>query len=376
MKKTLILSAVFCLGTALGASGVLQSVAEEVKNGMEVLESSAIQLVDDAKDSKEVKDSEDAKVNEKTEQKSEEEQAEAPAENSYWVGAVIGPIPEPILAHIAEGTIPEGKGICVMEVVPDSPAEKAGLKNFDVILKVNGEAVNGEEFVEKVRASEGKKLTCEVLRAAKTQNIDLTPAERPVEPQMAKRGPRRMRAPEGFQMEIPFDELPEMDFDDEDFPFPEQMREMLKRQREMMKRGGFGFRMAPGQKMGGQNQQQMNIEVTPNGTSMTRTRTAIENGEKLTVSVKKVGEEPAKVLVEWKDEDYETTEDKLEVIPEEIRGKVKNFLESGNVTIQMEGPVTKALEAPADENKKAGDAEGQKDEKEIQIKKEKVIDLK
>ena len=35
--------------------------------------------------------------------------------------------------------------------------------------------------------------------------------------------------------------MPEMDFDDENLPIPEQMREMLKQQREMMKKGGFDF---------------------------------------------------------------------------------------------------------------------------------------
>lgn len=369
MKKILVLSAMFCLGAALGASGVLKSVAEEAKNGLEVLESSAIQLVDG------VKEADKAKAEDKTEKDAEEA---APVEKTFWVGAMIGPIPEPILAHIAEGTIPEGKGICVMEIVPESPAEKAGLKAYDVILKVNGEAVNGDDFVEKVRASKGEKLTCEVLRAAKTQNIDLTPAERPAQAKgFPRRGPRGMRVPEGFKMEIPFGEMPEMpempemDFDDENLPIPEQMREMLKQQREMMKKGGFGFRMVPG----AQGQQQMKMEITPEGTAMTRTGTFIENGEKLTISVKKIGDEPAKILVEWKDEDYETTEDKLDVIPEEIRGKVKDFLESGSgVTINGDS-ITKALEAPADDEK-AEDAEGEKNEKEIQIKKEKVIDLK
>lgn len=381
MKKFLVLSAMFCLGAAFGASGLLQSVADEAKGGLEVLESSAIQLVDGKKEATEEKA--EGKAEEKAEQKAEDaKEADAPAEKTFWVGAMIGPIPEPILAQLAEGTIPEGKGACVMRVVPESPAEKAGLKAYDIILKVNGEAVDGEGFVEKVRASKGEKLTVEILRAAKTQKIEVTPAERPVQAKpFHRRGQMRMRVPEGFKMEIPFGEMPEMpempemDFDDENLPIPEQMREMLKQQREMMKKGGFGFRMVPG----GQNQQQqMKMEITPEGTAMTRTMTTIENGEKLTISVKKIGDEPAKILVEWKDDSYETTEDDLDVIPEDIRGKVKDFLNSGNATIRIEGDgITKALEAPADEDgEKAEDAEGEKNVKEFQIKKEKVIDLK
>ena len=376
MKKTLVLSAMFCLGAAFGASGLLQSFADEAKGGLEVLESSAIQLVDGKKEAAEAKE---GKAEQKAEQKAEDaKEADAPAEKTFWVGAMIGPIPEPILAQLAEGTIPEGKGVCVMQVVPESPAEKAGLKTYDIILKVNGEAVDGDGFVEKVKASKGEKLTVEILRAAKTRKIEVTPAERPAQAKaFHRRGPRGMRVPEGFKMEIPFDkmpEMPEMDFDDENLPIPEQMREMLKQQREMMKKGGFGFRMVPG----GQNQQQqMKMEITPEGTAMTRTMTTIENGEKLTISVRKIGDEPAKILVEWKDDSYETTEDDLDVIPEDIRGKVKDFLNSGNATIKIEGDITKALDAPADEDgEKAEDAEGEKNVKEIQIKKEKVIDLK
>ncbi|MCR5165108.1 MAG: PDZ domain-containing protein [Thermoguttaceae bacterium] len=381
MKKMLVLSAMFCLGAAFGASGLLQSVADEAKGGLEVLESSAIQLVDSKK---EVAEAKEGKAEEKAEQKAEDaKEGDAPAEKTFWVGAMIGPIPEPILAQLAEGTIPEGKGACVMRVVPESPAEKAGLKTYDIILKVNGEAVDGDGFVEKVRASKGEKLTVEVLRAAKTQKVEVTPAERPAQPKFApRRFPREMpMPPQGRQNFIPFEDLPEMDFDDENLPIPEQMREMLKQQREMlkqqqdmMKRGGFKFQMMPGAQ---NQQQQMKMEITPNGTAMTRTMTTNENGEELTISVKKIGDEPAKLLVEWKDESYETTEDNLDVIPEDIRGKVKDFLESGNTTIKIEGPLTKALEAPADEDgEKAEDAEGEKNVKEIQIKKEKVIDLK
>lgn len=372
MKKTLVLSALFCLGAAFGATGMMQSFAQEVKMEMKVLESSAVQLDDGEKEAT------DAKAEGKTKQKSKDaKKADAPAEKTYWVGAMIGPIPEPILAQLAEGTIPEGKGVCVMEIVPESPAEKAGLKTYDIILKVNGEAVDGEGFVEKVKASKGKKLTIEILRAAKTQKFEVTPIERPAQAKaFPLHGKGRMQVPEGFKMEIPFDqmpELPELDFDDEDMQqLPEQMRDMLKQQFDMMKKGGFGLRMVPG----GQNQQQMKIEMTPNGTAMTRTMTTDVNGEKLTISIKKIDEEPAKILVEWKDESYETTEDKLDVIPEEIRGKVKDFLDSGNVTIQADGSITKALEAPADKDgEKAEDAED--DAKgEIRIKKEKVIDLK
>ena len=45
-----------------------------------------------------------------------------------------GPVTPELRAQI---DIPEGQGLLVRQVVPDSPAAKAGLKNFDILLRAN-----------------------------------------------------------------------------------------------------------------------------------------------------------------------------------------------------------------------------------------------
>ena len=57
------------------------------------------------------------------------------------------------------------------------PAKAAGLKEGDIILKVNGEDVDDlEEFAEELREHEGQTLTLTVMREAKTFTCELTPA--------------------------------------------------------------------------------------------------------------------------------------------------------------------------------------------------------
>ncbi|MDO4628593.1 MAG: PDZ domain-containing protein [Planctomycetia bacterium] len=394
MKKFILGLAVFGTGFVLGTSGTFQGIAEEVKDGIEVLESSAIQLVEDKEDAKTVEnEAETAEVAEDT-------------QKSYWVGTMIGPVPEVILAHVSEGMIPEGKGVCVMDVVPDSPAEKGGLKKFDVVVKVNGNAVNGEEFVKLIKNSDGKKIACEVLRGGKVQTIDVTPAERPEA--QAFQVPRGQRIPFGFGQQLPpmGDVMPGMpkmegiegmlDMEDafpEDFPIPQDVRDMLKKQRENMRQGFQLQPMVP--QMGENMNSQTKIEMTPEGTVTTRTMTSSENGDTLTVSVRKKNDEPGKVLVEWNDEAYEATEDNLEEIPETIRPRVKKFLESNSVKIQLNGlnpliqipgadeNVTEAdteeeteVEADAEDTDAQGEGKAEAEEKEIKIQKKDVIDLK
>jgi S1-C subfamily serine protease len=75
----------------------------------------------------------------------------------------------------------EGGPITVQETVPDSPAEKAGLKAGDVIKKLGGKAVTDlPEFVKKVRGSKpGDKLVLTVERDGKEKEVTITVGKPP-----------------------------------------------------------------------------------------------------------------------------------------------------------------------------------------------------
>lgn len=75
----------------------------------------------------------------------------------------------------------DNKGALVAATVPDSPAEKAGLKDGDVITGLNGQPVSDPNSLKnQVSAfAPGTKLNLEVLRDGKTEKIAVTTTERP-----------------------------------------------------------------------------------------------------------------------------------------------------------------------------------------------------
>ena len=71
---------------------------------------------------------------------------------------------------------PEGVGILVDQVAPDTPAAKAGLKSGDVITKVNGTAIDGamDIFVALSRSKKGDKVSIEIIRTKKKRTLKAT----------------------------------------------------------------------------------------------------------------------------------------------------------------------------------------------------------
>lgn len=69
--------------------------------------------------------------------------------------------------------LPSSDGVFVIEVMPDSPAEKAGLKHGDVITHVNGKLVDDEdELVDDLnKAGAGKQVDLAVFRDGKKQEV-------------------------------------------------------------------------------------------------------------------------------------------------------------------------------------------------------------
>src|SRR5438477_11308873 len=71
---------------------------------------------------------------------------------------------------------PDGKGILIMEIQPDSAASKAGLKAKDVILKIDGtEPTSLKEFIGLLDLKQpGDQVTLEIQRDGKEEKIKVT----------------------------------------------------------------------------------------------------------------------------------------------------------------------------------------------------------
>jgi serine protease Do len=95
-----------------------------------------------------------------------------------WLGVYI----QEVTPEIAEQfDLTEAKGVLVGDVIKDSPAEEAGIKRGDIIVKVNDEEVNSPgELQDKIRDIDiAKKANIEVVRDGKTINFIVKIGEMP-----------------------------------------------------------------------------------------------------------------------------------------------------------------------------------------------------
>ncbi|MBO5557852.1 trypsin-like peptidase domain-containing protein [Ruminococcus sp.] len=95
-------------------------------------------------------------------------------ENGYVVKPYIGVSVETVSSDMTGYGIPEGA--VVRAVNEDSPAEKAGLKENDIITKVDDDTItSSNDLVSKIRkTAKGDKLTLTVYRKGEELTIDLT----------------------------------------------------------------------------------------------------------------------------------------------------------------------------------------------------------
>jgi hypothetical protein len=95
-----------------------------------------------------------------------------------WLGIQFGPIPDALAAHLTS----DG-GLLVLNVIRHSPADTAGIKQYDVITRINdrkvesGEIKDFQALIKDLKAGEDAKLR--VIRGGKAQTVDLTLGKRP-----------------------------------------------------------------------------------------------------------------------------------------------------------------------------------------------------
>jgi serine protease Do len=101
------------------------------------------------------------------------------------------------------------KGVMVDDVVPDSAAEKAGLKTYDVIIELNGEPVEkGNEFLNRVALmNPGAKVDMIVIRDGKRREFNVTLGKRPSQEELAGGLPSETQEELGFAVANLTDDL-------------------------------------------------------------------------------------------------------------------------------------------------------------------------
>jgi membrane-associated protease RseP (regulator of RpoE activity) len=100
-------------------------------------------------------------------------------QTEHYIGiSVIGPND----ATRAQLGLTDGKGMVVNEVEKGSPAEKAGVKKYDIVLELDGKPIDSPESLKRqVEAAQDNPTTLKILRAGKPVTISVLAATRKVE---------------------------------------------------------------------------------------------------------------------------------------------------------------------------------------------------
>lgn len=92
-----------------------------------------------------------------------------------WLGIRMAPMPAPLRAHLKQD------GLMIDNVVRDSPADRAGLERFDVVVSFDGRKItSSDELIDALRACEpGEAVNMQLIHQGESKTISITPAERP-----------------------------------------------------------------------------------------------------------------------------------------------------------------------------------------------------
>lgn len=209
-------------------------------------------------------------------------------EPSYWIGIRGRSIESEVLrTHLQ---LAEDMGVVVEEVIPDSPAAKAGLRKHDIILRANGDAVDNMQVMQKhVREYGEKPIELKIIRLGKHEKLVVVPELRPEEFSEPAAGDTQ-----GFH--------------------PDRDRDAMQKLLEQLRKGGF----QPGIRLEGR---QFDFNAIPNGVSVSVQR---QNDGPPQITVKKDGKT-------WNIEGDD--EEALDQLPDDVRPFVERMLRGQGVRV-------------------------------------------
>jgi len=223
-----------------------------------------------------------------------------PKPSEYWIGVECTRVDPTLRAHLQ---LPEGQGLVVRSVVPDSPAAKAGLREHDILLQAGDKKLGSlDDLIDAVQAAKEQKLSLEFVREGKRQKIEVTPVKRPSE---------QMLPGFGWGTWIPAPGNPDFE------AFRKWFEKMQPGQPLRFRFFQPGFVAPPG--FGGQFGWGGSL---PEG---------------LSIAITKTGNEPARISVKKDGQTWEVTEKELDKLPPDVRPHVERMLGRGGA-IDMDFP--------------------------------------
>jgi C-terminal processing protease CtpA/Prc len=103
----------------------------------------------------------------------------AEPKTEYYIGVSLEPVDDAFRAQLR---LPADQGVIISDVVSGSPAEKAGVKKYDIVLELGGKPVaNPDALASQVQTVKDTPTTLKLLRGGKPMTLQVTGAVRKVE---------------------------------------------------------------------------------------------------------------------------------------------------------------------------------------------------
>ena len=102
--------------------------------------------------------------------------------SDHWVGLQCGRMDAALRVQLG---LDEDEGVLVEAVVEESPAAKAGVEKYDVLIKAGDRKVTKvQDLIDEVDKVKEGKLSVELIRKGKKKTVELTPEKRPEAPEV------------------------------------------------------------------------------------------------------------------------------------------------------------------------------------------------
>lgn len=204
--------------------------------------------------------------------------------SDYWIGLGCYPVQEALRAQLG---LAEDQGLAVEQVVGESPAAKAGIQPYDVLVKAGDKPLGGlQDLIDAVDAAKDQELVLDLIRAGKPIQIKVTPEKRPEMPAPTLR-PKAPGASDWDGLRKYFEEFRPGEGGKPPWRF---------------RFWGPGTILPP--------EAQPYAPLPGN----------------MAITITKAGDEPAKIVVKRGDETWEVTEDSLDQLPDDVRPHVERML--------------------------------------------------
>lgn len=223
-------------------------------------------------------------------------------ENRYRIGIDCAPAPESLRVHLR---LHDDSGLLVNSVMDDSPAGRAGIKRFDVIVEANGEPVASvADLVRAVNTAKDSEMTIALIHEGKELLVKLAPDKRDED--------EIERIRNGFMRQLG------------QGAWPPGMQADLGAQIQDQLEQAFGqMQLPPGQ-----------FRFRRLNPGILLDRAQIPNGFNLKMHVERHNNGRATIKIERGDQKWEVTEDELDKLPDDIRPMVENMLNGNRINVQ------------------------------------------